>query len=209
MSLFNLCPCLFVTNFHYLESLVLDILEIISVSFFIAISTSTNLVPSIPGNFIWKSKTLIKVKAFAWLLVTKKVNILGLLQWWKPYEAFNSEWCAMCRGRGSLNHIFLHCLATLTLWCRLFQLAGIDWVSPKRVEEMLIMLFKGFGRLPQGMTLWCIANFTLILTIYWEKNAMIFEDRWRTLNAVWAASLLHCGLLPMKLLQVSLWASFF
>lgn len=49
---------------------------------------------------------------------------------------------------------------------------------------MLIMLFKGFGGLPQGMTLWCIANFTLILTIYWERNAMIFEDRWRTLNAV-------------------------
>lgn len=57
---------------------------------------------------------------------------------------------------------------------------------------MLIMLFKGFGGLPQGMTLWCIANFTLILTIYWERNAMIFEDSKCSLScfssSLWAST---------------------
>lgn len=43
---------------------------------------------------------------------------------------------------------FLHCLATLTLWCRLIQREWIDWVPPRRVKETLIISFIGFEEHP-------------------------------------------------------------
>ena len=45
----------------------------------------------------------------------------------------------MCKESGELtNHLFFHCLVALGLWHRMFNLVGIDWVSPCAVVMMTI-----------------------------------------------------------------------
>ena len=48
--------------------------------FFIVLSNFSNLVLFLPTKFLWRSKAPSKVKALAWLLVHRKVNINNKLQ---------------------------------------------------------------------------------------------------------------------------------
>ena len=58
-------------------------------------------------------------------------------------------------GSGELiNHIFLHCVATLELWHKLFILASLVWVPPRCVSYMLTISFRGLGNTPRGKVIW-------------------------------------------------------
>ena len=95
-------------------------------SFFMTLSKSSNPIPFFLSNFIWKSKPPSKFKAFAWLVVHKKVNTNDLLHVKRPYKSLSLHWCILCKGSGeSIDHFFLHCLLTLGLWYKLFSLANL------------------------------------------------------------------------------------
>ena len=78
--------------------------------FFLALS-----LPPIPlffhlAKFLWSSKALSKVKAFAWLVAHTKVNTNDLLQLRQHYRSVNPYRFILCRGdRDSINQLFLHC----------------------------------------------------------------------------------------------------
>lgn len=91
------------------------------------------------------------------------------------FTRLSLEWCVMYKGgRESVDHDFLYFLQPLALLCRLLGLARIDWVPPKRVEEMLILSCKCFVRLYWRRIFWCIASLILIWSIWWKRNARIF-----------------------------------
>ena len=55
-----------------------------------------------------------------------------------------------------------------------FDLQELIGFPPRKMEEILIITFRGFERLFQGKTLWCIARLSLIWTIWQERNTRIF-----------------------------------
>ena len=167
-------------------------------SFFMALSKSSNLIPFLRANFIWKSKAPPKVKALAWLVVLEKVNTNDMLQARRPYKSPSPHWCILCKGSGELvDHLFLHCPITLGLWHKLLRATNLEWVPPRNIRDIFIISFKGLGKSIKGKTLWHIAYFTILWIVLQEKNARIFEERCRTKEVLWG--LIH--------FYASLWAS--
>ena len=57
---------------------------------------------------------------------------------------------------------FLHCPVTIGLWHKLFNLAGLAWVPPRSIVDMMVIVFKGLEISLRGKTLWQIACLTLL-----------------------------------------------
>ena len=115
-------------------------------SFFMALSKSSNLIPFLPVNSIWKSKAPPKVKALAWLVVLKKVNTNDVLQARRPYKSLSPHWCILCKGsRESVDYLFLHCPITLGQWHKLFIATNLECVPPRSIGDIFIISFEGLG----------------------------------------------------------------
>ncbi|RVW71406.1 Uridylate kinase [Vitis vinifera] len=112
-------------------------------SFFLALSKFSNPTLFLPAKFLWSSKAPSKVKALAWLVVHGKVNTNDKLQLRRPYKSLCPQWCILCKGNGeSIDHRFLHCPVTIGLWHKLFNLAGLAWVPPRSIVDMMVIAFK-------------------------------------------------------------------
>ncbi|RVW64166.1 Transposon TX1 uncharacterized 149 kDa protein [Vitis vinifera] len=123
-------------------------------SFFLALSQSSGSSQNFPSKFVWNSQVPFKVKSFVWLVAHKKVNTNDMLQVRRPYKALSPDICILCMKHGeSTDHLFLHCSLTIGLWHRLFQLAKLDWVSPRSIYDMMSIKFKGFGNSKRGIVL--------------------------------------------------------
>ncbi|RVW64358.1 hypothetical protein CK203_047027 [Vitis vinifera] len=167
-------------------------------SFFLALSKVSNPILFLPTKFLWSSKAPSKVKALAWLVVHGKVNTNDKLQLRRPYKSLCPQWCILCKGNGELiDHLFLHCPITIGLWHKLFNLAGLAWVPPRSIVDMMVIAFKGLGNSLRGKTLWQIACLTLLWMVWQERNNRIFEDKGRTEEMLW----------DLLLFFSSLWAS--
>ncbi|WJZ89514.1 hypothetical protein VitviT2T_008730 [Vitis vinifera] len=113
-------------------------------SFFLALSKVSNPILFLPAKFLWSSKAPSKVKALAWLVAHGKVNTNDKLQLRRPYKSLGPQWCILCKGNGeSIDHIFLHCPVTIGLWHKLFNLAGLAWVPPRSIEDIVRILHLG------------------------------------------------------------------
>ncbi|RVX04307.1 Beta-arabinofuranosyltransferase RAY1 [Vitis vinifera] len=149
-------------------------------SFFLALSQSSGSPQNFPSKFVWNSQVPFKVKSFVWLVAHKKVNTNDMLQVRRPYKALSPDICILCMKHGeSADHLFLYCSLTIGLWHRLFQLAKMDWVSPRSIYDMMFIKFKGFGNSKRGIVLWQAVSIALIRVVWWERNARIFEDKAR------------------------------
>ena len=135
--------------------------------FFLALSNFSNPILFLSANLLCKSKAPSKVKAFAWLVVYRKLNTNDMLQLRRPYQSLTPHWCILCKGNGELiDHLFLHCPLTLGLWHKLFGLVRMDWIPPRNIGDMMIISFKGLRNSIRGKSLWQIAWLTL-LWIMW------------------------------------------
>ena len=127
-------------------------------SFSLALSSSSNLTLFQPATFLWEAKAPLKFKAFAWLVAHRKVNTNDSLQVRRPFKSLNPQWCILCKGEGeAIDHLFLHCPYLIGLWNKLCNSTGLVWVSPRRIEDIFTIAFKGFGSCTRGKTLWQIA----------------------------------------------------
>ena len=167
-------------------------------SFFLAMSKVSNPILFLSAKFLWSSKAPSKVKALAWLVAHGKANTNDKLQLRRLYKSLCPQWCILCKGNGeSIDHLFLHCPVTIGLWHKLFNLAGLVWVPPRSIEDMMVIAFKGLGNSLRGKILWPIACLTLLWMVWQERNNKIFEDKGRTEEMLW----------DLFLFYSSLWAS--
>ena len=112
----------------------------------------------------------IQNRALTWFN-NKKVNTNDMLQVRRPYKALSPDICILCMKHGeSADHLFLHCSLTIGLWHRLFQLAKLDWVSPRSIYDMMSIKFKGFGNSKRGIVLWQAASIALIRVVVGKKR---------------------------------------
>ncbi|RVW92389.1 hypothetical protein CK203_032500 [Vitis vinifera] len=116
-----------------------------------------------------------KVKALTWLVVYGKVNTNDKLSLRRPYKSLCPQWCILCKGNGeSIDHLFLHCPIIIGLWHKLFNLAGLAWVPPRSIVDIMVIAFKGFENSLRGKTLWQIVCLTLLWMVWQERNNRIF-----------------------------------
>ena len=52
-------------------------------------------------------------------------------------------------------------------------------VSPRSIEDLFIIAFRGFGNSSRGKTLWKIACLSLVWFAWQERDAIIFENKER------------------------------
>ena len=82
-------------------------------------------------------------------------------------------------------HLFLHCPLMMGLGHRLVRIVKMDWVPPKSIFDMMTINFKGLGRSKRGLVLCQSTCIALIWIVWRERNARIFEDKARNLEALW------------------------
>ena len=143
----------------------------------------------------------------------KKVNTNDLLQLRRPYKALSPDICKLCmKQRESTNHLFLHCSLSMGLWHRLFQLAKMDWVSPRSISDMMSINYKGFGASKGGIVLWQNTSIALIWVMWQERNARMFENKaknsenlWDSVHflaSLWAYCFVDFKGIPLNVLQI-------
>ena len=144
---------------------------------------------SSPTNFqakgIWKLGIPVKVKVFSWLLVLGKLNVHANLQARKPYLSLSPGWCILCKKNNeSIDHLFLHCDFSYSLWCKLLKEFDIQWVIPRSCSELLT-LGQGFLLSKKGKILWNFAVNATFWAIWLERNNRIFEDSEANFESIW------------------------
>ena len=86
-------------------------------------------------------------------LLGSKVNTNDLPQLRRPYKSLKPQWCILCKEDIEfVDHLFLHCSLIIGLWHKLFNLVNMMWASPRSIEEMFIIAFKGLGISTRGKT---------------------------------------------------------
>ncbi|RVX17142.1 Nuclear pore complex protein NUP107 [Vitis vinifera] len=74
-------------------------------------------------------------------------------QWWKD-GGFRRKVQPFVE---SLDHLFLNSPLSLELWNKLFRLTRLDWISSRKIFNMMTISFRGLGNSLRGKVLWQIA----------------------------------------------------
>ncbi|KAG2724443.1 hypothetical protein I3760_01G016700 [Carya illinoinensis] len=94
------------------------------------------------------------------------------------------EWCYMCKNNGeSMDHL-LHCEVARELWDGLLGRAGLSWVMPKRVVELLAC-WNRHHQNPQMAATWRMAPLCLLWCIWIERNERCFNNKERAQGDLW------------------------
>ncbi|CAL8157247.1 unnamed protein product [Prunus armeniaca] len=130
-----------------------------------------------PFSLVWKAKSPPKVKVFVWLVALGKVNTLDLVQRKGPFMYLSPQWCVLCKHcEENVDHLFLHCPFSLSLWGLLWREVGTVWVIPKGCSDFLCSHFVVWGKGKRASTLWgCLVHY-VFWNISLERNRRIFED---------------------------------
>ena len=85
----------------------------------------------------------------------------------------------------SVSHLFLQCPMANILWNTLVGIFGECWVCPTTLHQLLLTSFAGFGRRTETKLLWLCAIYATVSSIWLERNARIFNDRFSDKQVLW------------------------
>jgi hypothetical protein len=75
----------------------------------------------------------------------------------RKQHAIVVDWCCMCKRCGeSVDHLFLHYEIASALWRAIFNRAGLPWVMPKIVVDLLAC-WRGLSGNPQIAVMWKVS----------------------------------------------------
>lgn len=120
----------------------------------------------------------------AWLTVFGMLSTYDLLQKRCMNVFLSPNWCVMCRCSLDLNHLLVHCLFTRSVWNKVLDELGLQWVTPPSTSDLL-MINLG-GRINKnGGGLWGVIVPVVFWSIWLERNNRIFEQSTESLTEVW------------------------
>ncbi|RVW85256.1 hypothetical protein CK203_046581 [Vitis vinifera] len=129
----------------------------------------------ITKDFLWSSSREGKRDHLVnWDIVCKlkKFGGLGFGKISLRNQALLGKWLWR-RSKETIDHLFLHCLITLGLWHKIFSQAGMEWVQPSSICDMLVISFKCLGILLEAR-LFGGSRLFLSCGLCGERNARIF-----------------------------------
>ena len=130
------------------------------VSFFYRILASKDSIP-FPWKSIWRTKTPLRVAFFGWMATLGKTLTLDNVR--KRGIAMINRCCMSEADEESIDHLFLHCRVTRTLWNAIFSRFGLFWVMPSSVKELYATWWVG-GK-SQSAVLWKMVPLCLMWCI--------------------------------------------
>jgi hypothetical protein len=133
-------------------------------------------------DWIWKRKCVLRIKVFAWLLVSDRLNTKDMLKRrnWKVTDVYH---CVLCPGRVSEDwmHLFFDCNFSRRIWAYL----QIDWSVGQTMEEKFYNA-KKVSNLP------CFTEIVIVTTwhIWKQRNNVIFDKVLPTFRS-WKRAFVH------------------
>jgi hypothetical protein len=118
-------------------------------------------------GWIWNSKCLLKIKVFAWLLISDMLNTKDLIKrrHWNVTDEYH---CILCSSHTYEDriHLFFECVFSIRIWNYL----QIDWSVGDTIEEKFIHARKEFGK-PFFTEVVILA----LWHIWKQRNGLIFQ----------------------------------
>ena len=146
-------------------------------------------------SWLWKSSCTMKLKVFAWLLLSDRLNTRDLLRRrnWKVTE---DKHCVLCVTRAYEDrfHLFFTCNFSQRVWSYL----QIDWSLGSDIQGAMSAARRDFNK-PFFMEVMIVACWH----IWKQRNGKIFQHE-RPTFARWRASFIH----DISLLQYRIKAKF-
>jgi len=97
--------------------------------------SSNAMIDQWPWKLIWKTRLPPKIKCFTWTTLKNAILTLDNLNR-RKLQLVNR--CFMClNSLESVNHLFLHCPVATALWKMFISIAGISWILPQSVKEVV------------------------------------------------------------------------
>jgi hypothetical protein len=118
--------------------------------------------PHISFLWLWKSKSIPRVKFFCWLVLSDRLNTRNMLKW-RQFALSSGYNCLMCTNplEEMIEHVIFHCPFSYSCW----QVLGVSWqASGNRLQ----ILEEGKARWnkPLFMDLFMLASWN----IWKERN---------------------------------------
>jgi hypothetical protein len=119
-------------------------------------------------QWIWKSKCIMKIKMFSWLMLSDRLNTKDLLQR-RHWNVTNDYSCVLCPGHHheDRDHLFFNCVFSSRVWIYL----QIQWGTSGNMVQTAEVARKRFGHF----------FFTEVVALacwhIWKvRNARVFEN---------------------------------
>jgi hypothetical protein len=119
-------------------------------------------------SWIWKCKVVLRIKVFAWLLVSDRLNTRDMLRR-RNWNVTSDFTCVLCPTHTTEDwiHLFFDCNFSRRIWNYL----QIEWTQHDTIEEMFIAARKVFSK----------PFFTEVIIlacwhIWKQRNGAIFEN---------------------------------
>lgn len=132
-------------------------------------STFISTVPPAPFCWIWKTKCIPRIKFFAWLLLSDRLNTKDIL---RRRGKFLEEGylCPLCHDGvvETFMHLFFECSSSTARWYWI----GIQWTVQGTVFQMLTHM-KAQLNIPHFMDLFMITAWC----IWKERNDLVFNAK--------------------------------
>ena len=138
------------------------------------------LVPHESFNWIWKSKSIPRIKFFCWLLLSDRLNTRNMLRR-RHYNVGNNFICTMCNAgvEETVEHLFFHCDFSKDCWGKLnFP------ISPNVMATRLELI--SFSRTHWTKQMFMDVFSTAAWSIWKERNNYYFNGITPSTSA-WAA----------------------
>ncbi|KAG2721506.1 hypothetical protein I3843_02G071700 [Carya illinoinensis] len=95
------------------------------------------------------------------------------------------EWCFMCKKNGeSIDHLLLHYEVARELWVGILSRAGLSWVMPKSVVDLLAC-WNGHHNSSQLIAAWGMIPLCLVWCLLTERNDRCFNNIERAVGEIW------------------------
>ncbi|CAN1792638.1 Putative ribonuclease H protein At1g65750 [Linum perenne] len=139
----------------------------------VLISERFRAVPEFPEIAVWKKEVPTKIQGFVWMVWHGKIASIDNLQ---KRGMVLVNWCALCeRDLESINHLFIHCSFTSSVWGRVSSKLSLYGPRNAGVRD-LIEAWKGMN----STSTFPVAPRVLLHGVFWfiwlERNARIFND---------------------------------
>lgn len=128
--------------------------------------------PPRPFVWLWKTKCVMKVKVFAWLLFSDRLNTRGMLNRRHCAKEDDDLTCVLCDGRHRETrlHLFFSCPFSARCW----QYLGIIWNLNLEFFQMVTFARWRFGSL--GGKGFLEIFFIAAWHIWKQRNGLVFEN---------------------------------
>jgi hypothetical protein len=131
-------------------------------------------VPNIILAKLWKSWAPSKVIVFSWQLLQNRIPSRQNLLRRRVITDINNTFCVLCGNSVELvDHLFLTCGVSSTVWYSIFRWLGFQCVLPGGVIGMFEFLL-GMGTGRRAHLRWLLIWHAVIWSIWNSRNELIF-----------------------------------